>query len=217
MTAFEKFAFDNSFDDKHAAGGLGSSVAAQLDDAFKRGHAAGLVEARSTEDHLATATLQSMAEQLVGLEAGRVQFEDDRRQQAVQVSLALVAKMLPKLTGGHALGEIEGVITDCLRRVVDEPRIVFRVPDPLLDTLQARMGQLASQHGFQGEVVLLADASLGPSDCRVEWADGGADRNVDALWQEVEEIIQRALGAPVTAHGSAEPADAPEKPHTGEN
>ena len=103
--------------------------------------------------------------------------------------------------------------------MLDEPRVVFRVPDAMLDTLQPRIAEMSGKAGYSGEVVLLADDRMGMSDCLVEWADGGAERNVERLWAEVEEILTRTLDAQpdsASAHISdathlseeADPADA---------
>ena len=62
-----------------------------------------------------------------------------------------------------------------------------------------------SSAGFRGKVVLLADDGLGASDCRLEWADGGAERKLERIWNEVEELVRRALH---------EPHDAPTKAAT---
>jgi hypothetical protein len=52
---------------------------------------------------------------------------------------------------------------------------------------------MSGKAGYSGEVVLLADNQMGLSDCLVEWADGGAERNVERLWSEVEEVLHRTL------------------------
>ena len=85
------------------------------------------------------------------------------------------------------------MLVDCLHRVLDEPRIVFRVADDLLDNLSGRIDAMARQAGFHGKVVLLADSGLGASDCRIEWADGGAERDMTRFWAEIDETAKRAV------------------------
>ena len=59
-------------------------------------------------------------------------------------------------------------------------------------------------------MVLLSDDGLGISDCRIEWADGGAERNVERIWKDVEELVSRALHEPHDSHqAAAAPAAAP--------
>ncbi len=45
------------------------------------------------------------------------------------------------------------------------------------------------EKAYEGKVVILGDADLGPSDCRIEWADGGIERDVRALWEEIDHVL----------------------------
>ncbi len=50
-------------------------------------------------------------------------------------------------------------------------------------------------------MVLFADESLKPEDCRVEWADGGVERDVGRLWREVEQAVARFASTDETEQG----------------
>jgi hypothetical protein len=43
---------------------------------------------------------------------------------------------------------------------------------------------------------------MNDTDCRVEWADGGAERSFAATWQAIESAIERNISA---ASSSASP------------
>ena len=58
-----------------------------------------------------------------------------------------------------------------------------------LDALQERLTQLSASSGFEGRVVLIGDDAMGESDCRVEWADGGVEREAGRIWRAVEEAL----------------------------
>ena len=49
--------------------------------------------------------------------------------------------------------------------------------------------------GFGGRLLLIADEGLGPGDCRLEWADGGIERQAQRTWVEIEQRIARSLAA----------------------
>ncbi len=40
---------------------------------------------------------------------------------------------------------------------------------------------------------------LAQGDLRVEWTDGAAERDEARLWREVDEVLERAVGAPLVA------------------
>ena len=63
------------------------------------------------------------------------------------------------------------------------------------DALQEKLGQMSASNGFEGRVVLIADDEMGESDCRVEWADGGVEREAGRIWRAIEEALNRYLAA----------------------
>ena len=75
----------------------------------------------------------------------------------------------------------------------DEPRIVVRVNDSLLDTLRERLDGIAAGAGFAGRLVLLADPALSPGDARIEGADGGVERTPGAVQAEISAAVDRYL------------------------
>jgi len=189
MSDQPKYMFERTFDED------GSAPDPELEAAFARGHEAGVEAARAqSEQKVAEAAVQIVA-RLSSLEEVRSELGVRMSRQAVTVAADLVRKMMPALVARGGMAEIEAVVEDALGRMLDEPRVVFRVPDAMLDALQPRIAEMSGKAGYSGEVVLLADDQMGLSDCLVEWADGGAERNVERLWAEVEEILTRTLDA----------------------
>ncbi len=185
-----KFLFDRSFDE-----GPGAKQDPQIQEAFARGREEGLEAARQESEHLLANETTKMLDRLAGLETMRAELGTNMTRQAVDMATELVRKMMPSLCEHGGFAEIERVLVDMLGRLLDEPRVVFRVPDAMLDSMQARIGDMAKQAAYAGEIVLIADDRLGPSDCLVEWADGGAERDLDRLWGEVDTILTRAIDA----------------------
>ena len=214
MAQKAKFLFDYSFDERAhgdaapdaTAAAKQARLQAELDAAYARGHEAGLAEAAASVSQRVADAVAAMTEQLTVIERARAEIEQSTTKTAIHLALAVLRKILPSVERRIALPEIETVFADCIHRVLDEPRIVFRVPDNLLDALQGRIDEIVRRDGFHGKVVLLADDGLGTSDCRIEWADGGAERNVDRIWNDVEELVRRALQEP---HDPLQAAAAP--------
>ena len=112
---------------------------------------------------------------------------------------AAISKVVPALARKDPLAEIEGLVGECLREAFDEPRIVLRICEALFEPMRQRLGTLAQQSGFAGKFVLLVDDTLGPVDCRLEWADGGAERDLGRLQREIDGVLARALFVEPTA------------------
>jgi len=168
-------------------------------EAFGEGEAAGRSAAMATIENHAAQVLDRVAGRLGDLLAAQRRADEVLAEQAVQIALAITRKLMPQLERRHGLDEVEALIRDCLRDVPDEPRVVIRVSDGVIDAVRARLDAAGDDLGFPGHVVLLAESAMGPADCRVEWADGGAERLSDRVWQDIESAIARVLEYPQAA------------------
>src|SRR3546814_7421477 len=121
--------------------------------------------------------------------------------------MLFLSTLFPQLARSHGLDELHAVVEQCLERLRDEPRVVIRCADADLDALQTRAEQAAARSGFEGKLVFLADERLKTGDLRVEWADGGAERNQTALWPEIDAVIAR-VPAPTAGAGKQTPQSA---------
>ena len=170
-----------------------AELAVAREQGFADGHQAGFAEAQLTHQSTEATALTSIAQQIAAL--GPVYSEAMQRCQrdAIGIARAVSAKMVEKTMNGRALDAVEPVITDILSRILDEPRVVIRVSDTLLDPLQQRLSGLLEQSGFSGSLVLLAENGLQGPDCKIEWADGGAEYETETHWREIDDVIDRYL------------------------
>ncbi len=171
-------------------------LAAAKEASFAEGKAAGEAEAergiaRRTEEQLGTLTarFENLAE------AFSTQLSDQHHD-TLLAAMTVVRKLFPKLNQEGRLEEAQAVVEDCLERLRDEPRMVVRAADQELDSLKTHVDACIARSGFSGKIVFLADDRLTSGDVRVEWADGGAERDQGALWREIDAIIDRVLPRP---------------------
>ena len=171
--------------------------------ARQEGRQAGFAEAAAgAEARLADAT-EALASGLASLMARADQIRREAETHAVELLRMVTAKAVPVLARKEPLAELEAMLIDCLREAAEEPRIVLRVAPDLFDPMRGRLDAIAQSHGFAGKFVLLVDESLGPADGRLEWADGGAERNTARIARELDAALERALLNPISA---AEPS-----------
>jgi flagellar assembly protein FliH len=210
MVAISKFLFDTDFD---AGDGTARPApkpesrkytASEVEAARAAGHAAGMSAGRAeAEKEAARRTadaLDVIAKRLGDMLAEATKRHESETREAVQIAAEIVRRLLPALGKRESMNEVEALIVDCLSRLHDEPRLVVRVADELMEPVRQRIDALAAASGFAGRTILLADGALKPGDARVEWADGGVDRDVAAVWREIDGAIQRFVedgsGAP---------------------
>lgn len=220
-----KFLFEESFEtaaDRDSTAQAGKRVpkysAEDLERAraegFESGRQAGEQEARSNLEQDVAAALDGIERQVPALFQALAETEERRARDSVAAAITVVRKFFPRLARQHGLAEVEALVADCLERLREEPRIVVRVADPLLDPVRERVGQLAERAGFEGKIVFLAEDGFGPGDVRVEWADGGAERDSRHLWHEIDEVIARIMGPhpPAAEPSPSAPEHAPAAP-----
>ncbi|MFZ5789662.1 MAG: hypothetical protein ACOY3L_03085 [Pseudomonadota bacterium] len=215
MAVTGKFLFNTSFDapspTQAARAAAPRFTEADLkqarEDGFAAGRSAGRAEARAEREELAARTLPVIAQALQGFGSMCERIERQTLNWALTAALAMVRKLYPSLERMQGLAEIERMAIDALRDLDEEPRVVLRLPDTLIDEIKPKVTELCRQAGFGGRLLLIADETLGPGDCRLEWADGGIERQVARTWAEIEQRVARGLAAAPTACDSGK-ADA---------
>lgn len=195
-----KFLFDLSFDD-----GIGKTVEErekpkptysqeQLDqakkDSFQEGLSAGQ-KAMMEDQQQYMNVLLSEIDQKLGhiIDSSRAEWQRQLAQ-LQEIALVIVRKVLPNYVAKHGLGEIEVIVAKVIAEVGREPRLVFRVCESQFDDASARINAIAAQSAYAGKLVILGDPEIGPSDCRIEWADGGIERDIKKLWNDIDRVME---------------------------
>ncbi len=205
MTATTKFNFDTIFDLAEPVDGQtqeqepappppaysAAELAAARAEGYAEGHQAGLSDGNTALENAAIQALNDLAAQLSSLGPICQTGLDRCHREAIGIANAVTRRTVEVFAQESALQVIENVLRDTLSRVIDEPRVVIRVHNDLLDTLQSRMSSVTEQCGFPGSVILLSEPDIQIPDCRIEWADGGAEFDNDAILTEIDELIER--------------------------
>jgi flagellar assembly protein FliH len=217
MAQVKKFLFDISFDAPAAPQPKASQLAEQevvaeavpeeppppvfteeevnfaREEAFAQGREEGLREAEATRSWSETGAFKIIAEALSGLSRAQASANEANQKAAIEVALAVVRKLSPELAKKGALEEVAGVVRECLMILGNEQRVIVRVPEPLVEPIKGQLEDMVNSAGFEGKVVVMAAAGLGVADCKVEWADGGAERDVERLMRDIGEVAERYL------------------------
>ena len=193
-----KFMFERSFDDAtvvHRAPERKPVLMKpeQLDElkqegynaGFEAGKAAGLDE-QTAQLTAIVATVEKNIDILMQCMDALNQEQNTHTRQLV---LSVVRKMMPDLMARNGMQEIEALLSDTLRTMSREPRLVIRVNDAQLTALSERIDAMTSQRAYSGKVIVLSDADVVSGDCRIEWADGGIERNSQETMSAIEQTL----------------------------
>jgi len=196
----KKFLFDNNDFDKPAPAPEKPAVSYSEEQlmlaksqAYAQGKQDAAAEARAAQELQTQKLLDALMAQLERLIAAEDRREVENMISATKLAMRVTHKLLPQMAERFSLEEIERVITASLDVRKDEQRIAVMLPPQHLETLKERIDRIALERGFAGKLILIADDGLGPSDCRVEWADGGAERLYERLFAQIEMEFAKAI------------------------
>jgi flagellar assembly protein FliH len=165
--------------------------------AYDEGMRNGQAEAMATTEHQMSEAMTQVAAAMATLGQAQEEAADANQRVAARVAMAVLKKVLPAACEQHAFEEVVRTVQECFALVLDEPRIIVRVDQDLVDPVREKLESVAGLHGFEGRVVVQADPRLGRGDCRVEWADGGAERDQARLLADIEAAVERSLAPAV--------------------
>jgi len=194
MTDAKKFLFDtNDFSQVKSGAGANTYTEEQLLLARSQGKAEGLAEAKQQQEERIAELLRKISGVVEKLDQAEKRRDMEKFMETIKLTMRVMHKILPRFSSQYALHEIEHVILREINDRKEEPRIAVTVPTAHLEALKARIDAVALEKGFAGKVILLADDGLPPTDCRVEWADGGAERIYERLSSQIENEFAKAI------------------------
>jgi flagellar assembly protein FliH len=218
MATAKKYLFDVSFD--QAASKSVVVPQPEPEETFSRaeleaaqqaaraeGHSAGLAEANDAATARAAGAIETLAKGVTSLFVARDATAVETQRQAIAALRVIVAKTVPVLAAKGALAEIEALATKCLIEAVDEPRVVLRVSNDVYEAVRGQLDAMAAASGYAGRIVLLADEMLVASDARVEWADGGVERNLAQQLNEIDATLARSCDPAATPNPTSSSGD----------
>ncbi len=159
--------------------------------AYAEGEAAGRAAAYGEHQQNIELALQAIAATLADFAAAEDRSRIAARKEATELAAAIARKLAGRLIARQPQDQIEALVLRCMDDMRDEPRLVVRAAESVVQLLDQRVDQLVAQSGFGGKMVLVPDDTMAPTDCRIDWADGSAERNQAALEQEVDQAVER--------------------------
>jgi flagellar assembly protein FliH len=202
MAAPAKFMFDTDFsapDRARERAATPAEVAQKIADAearaYRAGHEAAQREAKVESDRRSAQALEQIGVAIKGIAARFGGIETRMETEAVDVAVAVARKLCSELIAREPLGEITALVSDCFSHLVSTPHLVVRINDALYEGAREHIERTATQSGFQGRLVILAEPSIATGDCRIEWADGGVVLERAAIEAKINELVGRYLAS----------------------
>jgi flagellar assembly protein FliH len=163
--------------------------------AYRQGFTAGQEQAHQEATKRMADALSIIADGLGRLDGALAAIETRIETEAVEVAVAVAAKLSPALIAREPFAEIAALATECFHHLVSTPLVTVRIAADIHETAKAQIEEIARARGFDGRLAIISDESLAQGDCRVEWADGGIIRDHAATASAIDETVARYIAA----------------------
>jgi flagellar assembly protein FliH len=163
--------------------------------AHRKGFAAGQAQAQGEAEQRIATALGLIADGLARLDRALGGIEARLETEAVQVAVAVAGKLAPELIAREPFTEISALVGDCFRQLVTTPHIMVRVSADIHDMAKDKLEEIARARGFEGRLMVTGDDAMAAGDCRIEWAEGGVNRDEAATLAIIDDVVGRYVAA----------------------
>ena len=174
---------------------IAQQVASAEARAYRDGYEAAQGEAKAESDRRAALALEEIGLAVKGIASRFNGIEARMETEAVDVAVAVARKLCGELIAAEPLGEITALVSDCFSHLVSTPHLVVRINDSLYEAAREKIEWQATQSGFEGRLVILAEPDIATGDCRIEWADGGVVLERSAIEAKINELVGRYMAS----------------------
>ena len=164
-------------------------VAEKVKEAEQEAYNKGLKAAQESIEQTQKELLESINNKLIALIANAVKAEENAEHEAFVLARAVVDKLVPGLNEEHAAEIVNKFIADNFNSFKNESKLSFYIHPDIISYAQETIAKLANSYDFEGKIALHKDASLEKADCRIEWENGGVERNSAELGERVKNLL----------------------------
>ena len=204
-----KFMFDAEFDRavepepsalEETVTALNAEHATALEAARTEAHAEGFNDGQQAALETVEAEIHTLMKHLVESTATLAQAvhadATANKEFALRLAVATAEKLAGELIHRYPTGEIEALLATCLRSIPAQTKIIVRVAPNMQDQLRVRIEEIAQDFGFSGMISVRGSQDVDIADCRIEWADGGMDKNRAELMAEINTALDAYFNSP---------------------
>lgn len=157
--------------------------------AYEDGFMAGKSEGKREVDHQSMeATVQlsqildQVNEKIPALIDQQKQFLNEKQSELGSLVLHCAGKLALEALRKDPMADIELMVREAMQVLVGSPELCVRVHPKLQLPLARKLGK---------EINVQGDENLSPGDCHIAWQNGEAKREIDHIWEQVEDVIER--------------------------
>lgn len=162
-----------------------------IEEAEKNAFNKGMTEAQNSSLEKQNILLEDIKKQLMTIFASLEDKKTDIEKSSVNFAISLVTKLLPSLEKDMAEKEVKNFLAENFANFSSQEALSFSFNPEIISQIADSIGRLAEQNDFEGKISVHKDASLGLSECRVEWKSGGVERSTSSVLNKVKGLVNQ--------------------------
>lgn len=160
---------------------------------FQKGKEEGKAEAEASREKQIAGILGAIKDTVVNLIAEEQNRNELFETEAVLLSKAIFEKLFPTLNASQGLNEVETIIKTVLSDRRTNPEIIIEVPTEYAESVQQRLDEGFNNDMTDGKCIVKGVDNMDTGACRLSWDNGGAQRDISALTEEIHRQLEEAL------------------------
>ncbi len=200
----ERFLFDqNNFDDDFEEEIIEEEpppptyseeeLAAARDAAYREGKKDGLAEAAASREKQIAELIAKITDHFKTLFAAEQLREQQYESEAVLLAQTIFQRLFPALNEREGLAEVQAVIASVLDTQKDAGKLVIEVHPEDTQPIEERLQGLVTALAAAGDITVQGNETLQSGDCTIRWDDGGAQRRIHDLAEEIHRQLEHML------------------------
>ena len=167
-------------------------------EAYERGKADGVAESKASREQMVAQVLQQIGQDASILFTNEEHRDKTFERESVQLALSIFEKLFPEEKGKHGFESLKNTISEILQRQENQSEIRIEVHPDAVDGIKEHISSLNLMNQSQQRFEITGNNKLNDQACKIQWKDGGAVRDIDALAEEIRTILHETLAGNAT-------------------
>jgi len=166
-----------------------TDILAAREEGFQEGKKLGASEILSANEKDLNDTLTAITNNISVIQLEQKQVNQGISKNAVTLTLAIVRKFLPELIEQTSLDEINSVVRSVITRLTGGLEVIVKVNPSIMNDLSDKLNSQFDEDSGNKKLSVIAEETIKMGDCKIEWPNGSAERNLNKLMEEIDDII----------------------------
>jgi flagellar biosynthesis/type III secretory pathway protein FliH len=154
---------------------------------YAEGFENGLAQAAADRAEVTAQMLRQIAERISGAEAEARRVAEEAADALARLLFGALATMLPATCAQHGEAETLAAMRVLLPVLSHEPQIILRISPHVAEAVSAELDKMDPE--LAARISLTPTDAVAPGDVRINWQEGQAVRDANALWRDIAETL----------------------------